>query len=125
MKTNNVQIQECIDAGWGYRKISAHLGISENTVKSYIRRHANNNVCMECKKTLKHIKGKKKKKFCSYECRMAWWKKHPDAGNRKAYYTSSCNHCGQLFISYGNNHRKYCSVECYRNHRKGGNIDVK
>ncbi len=110
--------------GDSYATIAADLGISANTVKSYCRR--NNigvaikreqpvaaNTCSNCGRPLRHTPGAKRKRFCSDECRMAWWKAHPEAMNRKAFYCFVCLSCGKEFEAYGNRHRKYCSRSCF------------
>ena len=111
--------------GASYAQIAAALGVSENTVKSYGRRNrldtaaekgrnsaATTGSCDHCGKPLV-VSGQKTRRFCSDECRMEWWKEHPEVVNRKAIYHFSCSHCGASFHSYGNNHRKYCSHDCY------------
>ena len=50
------------------------------------------------------------KLFCCKECRMDWWKAHPETLDRKANYEYICEHCDKRFISYGNDHRKYLSL---------------
>jgi len=110
--------------GESYARIAGALGISENTVKSYCRR---NNVgvaikheqptpkdaCATCGRLLAHTPGSKHKRFCSDGCRMAWWKAHPEAVNRKAVYRFVCLTCGGSFEAYGNANRKYCSRACF------------
>lgn len=123
--------------GMSYAKISVQLGISENTVKSYCRRNDLGNagqdgsdsampveetVCMQCGKKLCRIPKQKPRKFCSEDCRRAWWKANNiDTPNRRAYYRLTCVCCGREFESYGNKDRKYCSHACYIKDRfKGG-----
>lgn len=112
--------KECVtmmrSQGDSYAKIAVVLGIPENTIKSYCRRKnklTNSGSCPECGKPLTVVEGKKQKKYCSDKCRMAWWKAHPDAINRKAVYTFHCAVCGVAFESYGNAGRKYCSRDCF------------
>jgi len=104
--------------GEKYSAIAAELGISENTVKSFHRRHdlsakhaVGDENCRECAKPL--MLNRANKKFCSDKCRMAWWKTHPEAVNRKAVYKFACVLCDTEFESYGNADRKYCSRACY------------
>lgn len=112
--------------GWGYRRISKELGISQNTVKSFCRRHPTNRdealgldgLCRNCLKPLKQTPHKKKKVFCSDLCRMKWWNAHTERVARKAYYTVVCQECGKKFESYGNAKRRFCSRACYANSRK-------
>ena len=111
--------------GASYAHIAAALGMSENTVKSYGRRNrldtavveatsipAATSPCAHCGGPM-IITKRQDKRFCSDACRLAWWKEHPQALNRKAIYHFSCYHCGASFDSYGNSHRKYCSRGCY------------
>ena len=109
--------------GFGSRKIAARLGMSDNTVKSYIRRSGisapcnptenKEGVCHQCGMDLTNIKGRKNRKFCSETCRRNWWKSNNNLINRRAWYSIVCTRCGKTFKSYGNNKRKYCSHNCY------------
>jgi ribosomal protein L37E len=119
------KIKQMRGEGISYSKIAVTLGISENTVKSYCRRNNLGGVgmgianqvddafCRQCGALLTHTPSAKKKRFCSDQCRMAWWNAHPEAVNRKAIYSFTCDHCGTAFESYGNKNRKYCSRACY------------
>ena len=96
--------------------IAAALGLSVNTVKSYLRRHPDmgcTHFCPQCGKPVMQAEGRKEKKFCSDKCRMTWWNSHQDQVNKQAYYTLICQYCGKEFASYGNKNRKYCCRECY------------
>lgn len=110
--------------GENYAAIAGDLGISENTVKSYCRRNnvgiaikqehpTPTEVCANCGCPLRHTPGAKHKRFCSDGCRMAWWKAHPKAVDRKAVYHFVCPTCGGSFEAYGNAKRKYCSRACF------------
>jgi len=79
--------------------------------------------CRECGKPLVQIEGMKRRVFCSKDCRVKWWKKHPEQLNRKAVYQFTCPHCGKPFSAYGNSKRKYCSHACYIAARFGGGSD--
>jgi endogenous inhibitor of DNA gyrase (YacG/DUF329 family) len=107
-----------------YAAIAADLGMSENTVKSYCRRNnigiaikdeqpVTTSTCANCGCPLRHTRGSKQKRFCSDQCRMAWWKAHPEAVNRRAVYHFVCPICGTEFESYGNARRRYCSRTCF------------
>ena len=115
--------------GESYAAIADDLGISENTVKSYCRRNniriaiskeqlETTNTCAKCGCPLAHTPGAKRKRFCSDQCRMAWWKAHPEAVDRKAVYRFLCPTCAELFEAYGNANRKYCSRACFGMARK-------
>ena len=109
--------------GYSSGTIACVLGMSRNTVKSFLRRNTNTSderVCLNCGKPVKQRQGRKEKKFCSDKCRMAWWNNHQDCITKQAYYTLTCQHCGKEFEVYGNRNRKYCNRECYLAHRKCG-----
>lgn len=122
--------------GWGYKKIAIALEVSADTIKSFCRKEGlggtlaapgrtqDDTHCRECGRPLIQTVGMKKRKFCSTECRIKWWKAHPKAIKQKAVYTFTCPTCGRKFTSYGNAGRKYCSHECYVAARfKGGDRD--
>ena len=107
-------------------EIARTLGISVNTVRSYIRRHPPENVvqsaCRNCGKPVVQTAGKKAKLFCSDRCRNTWWNSHPEKIQRKAYYSFICEYCGKEFESYGNKNRKYCCRKCFTDSRKAHSI---
>ena len=119
------------EEGIGYRKIAKVLGISENTVRSFCRRHdltgmrmtqregRDIHVCKFCGKEVKQNPGRKEKKFCDDKCRMAYWNSHQDKVERKAIYEYTCPYCGKPFTAYGNANRRYCSRICYFTARFG------
>lgn len=120
----NIEIDELRRKGYGYKKIASELGLSPNTVKSYLRRYseAENPLvrCLCCGAVVNQTPHRKAKKFCSDKCRMAWWNAHPERISRKAFYSHTCQQCGATFESYGNDHRKYCSRACYTKARQNG-----
>ena len=119
--------------GVSYAKIAASLGLSENTVKSYCKRNnirveytltkmelpdaepetESSDLCKNCGKPIEHKPGIKPRKFCSDQCRTAWWNSHLDQVSRKSVYHLICAACGKPFDSYGNKNRKYCTHACY------------
>ena len=122
-------------AGHGYGKIAQQLGMSVNTVKSFCRRKSINKDaasksdvilsgevthCENCGEIIYQVKGQKPRKYCSDQCRWAYWRKHNEEINRKAYYTLKCRHCGKVFQVYGDKGRQYCSRRCYLADRQGG-----
>ncbi len=106
--------------------IAIALGLSVNTVRSYIRRHPPKDTvqvrCRQCGKPVLQAKGRKAKYFCSDRCRNAWWNAHPEKVQRKAYYRLACRFCGKEFVSYGNKNRKYCSRLCYADARRSRSV---
>ena len=89
--------------GCGYRKIAAELGLSENTVKSFLKRNCDS--CIVCGTA---VIGRK---YCSDKCRMAWWRKHPH--RTSGMLECQCETCGKKFFAYPSKARKYCSKACY------------
>jgi len=118
------------EKGLSYNRISNTLGISINTVKTFCKRNGLGGIksesedflstCKYCKRIIKSTPGKKKKQFCSNQCRNKWWNNNKDSLNKKAFYIISCSYCGIIFDSYGNSRRKYCSHLCYISARFGG-----
>jgi len=100
--------------GLTYGRIAKKLGISLNTVKSFCRRETEKKKhCRNCRKLLAQNSAGRPRAFCSDECRITWWKKHPEQVNRRAFYTLTCAGCGKEFDSYGHRERKYCGHPCY------------
>lgn len=124
-KHERQEVQRMRDASFSYSKIAAALCISENTVKSFCRRKKagaleifGGDVCRQCGKPLTHTKGAKKKRYCSDQCRMAWWNTHPDEVKHRKANQVLCASCGIAFESYGARARKYCSRKCYGQSRR-------
>lgn len=121
------RIAELRSVGFGYKKIAAEIGISENTVKSYLKRMIDTDdqkkpnqpaavfSCLQCGKPVPQNPGRKEKKFCSDACRYRWWNSHPAKDADRI-----CPVCGERFTAYGRRSRKYCSHACYILDRFGG-----
>lgn len=128
------KISELRAEGFGYGKIAQKLGMSPNTVKSFCRRNKEEleqrickkesqiNIfpCKNCGKPVPQTPHRKRKMFCSDRCRNTWWNSHLEQVQRKAMYVFTCPCCEKQFTAYGNKNRKYCSHECYIEHRFGG-----
>ena len=120
------QVKEMRMNGWGARRIAQNLGISLNTVKSYIRNHPEimvseepcDDFCHYCRKPIFYTPNAKKKKFCSDRCRYLWWKEHSEQMNRKAFYPKICPTCGKGFMAYGRPKQIYCSRRCFADARR-------
>ena len=132
-------IESLRSQGLGYRKIALETGVSENTVKSYLRRcpvapleevkvdvavevneDRETKPCHFCGEPVPQNPGRKEKKFCSVECRNRWWNKNKYRVPRKTLHTFLCPTCGEEFSAYGTSSRKYCSHACYINGRFHG-----
>ena len=99
-------------------KIAAQIGISKNTIKSYLQRKKVSDVCLNCGSVLKHIPHHKKKKFCSDKCRMHYWNTHPQEMTLKNATIIKCEYCGKDVFSYRKKARRYCSRACAIEGRK-------
>ena len=131
------QIISLREQGYGYATVAGAVGLKKDTVVAFCRKHGltgtkaeNDRIaldadfCPQCGTLLKQTPGRKRVKFCSDKCRIAWWNSHPEKVNRKATYSFTCAHCGVPFTAYGNSTRKYCSHSCYIADRfKGGDLD--
>lgn len=75
------------ESGKSYGDIATITGICESIVKTiclrYKKQNEDKNKCKYCSKKLKFIKGKKKKIFCSDNCRMLYWKENQKLIKRK------------------------------------------
>ncbi len=127
-----LKIAELRAFGLGYKKIAAETGISENTVKSYLKRMTAADdqkepdqpaavfSCLYCGAEIQQHPGRKMKKFCSDVCRYRWWNAHPEQINRGQARTMTCPACRKTFSAHGSRNRKYCSHDCYIRDRFGG-----
>ena len=106
--------------GESYGNIASALDLSTNTVKSFCQRNnlgvykgkQKKCICELCKSPMQEST-QKSRRFCSDNCRMMWWKVHPERRNRKTVYNFTCPICRKPFTAYGNANRKYCSRKCY------------
>ena len=127
-----MKIVEYRNQGRSYTEISKLMDLSINSIKTYCKRHGLGGSaaysaavpeisrCEMCGKEIQQNPRRKRKRFCSDRCRMAWWNSHQDQVKRKANYEFTCPYCKKIFISYGNANRKYCSHSCYIEDRFGG-----
>ena len=118
--------------GVGYKKIAQELALPVGTIQSFCRRENltpqktetvyDAHHCKQCGKPLAQKPGVKRRKFCSDECRILWWTKHPPRENAdsKSAHAKRCTGCGRTFIAFGKAERKYCSQACYFRYRFGG-----
>jgi len=117
IKNEKAKINDLRKQGYGYKKIAKELSITISAVRyacsASLDEDLLNGSCEQCGLRIKSIKGKKKKRFCSDQCRWQWWNNHQKEVNKKAYYTHRCRCCNKEFASYGNSKRVYCSHGCY------------
>lgn len=139
-----LQIRKLRGQGAGYKQIGDILNLTRDCVRSYCRHHGlsghaaavrmnikerigSGEACSFCGEPLKKAHTGRPKRFCSDECRMAYWKGHRDLVKRnpKAIYVRECPHCHKTFEAYGNKHRKYCCHDHYVKDRFGeGDLDA-
>ena len=112
------KIDNLISARYSVSQISQQLGLSKNTVKSYLQRKKMSDVCLNCGAALKHISHHKKKKFCSDKCRMHYWNTHPQEMSLKNATIIKCENCGKEVFSYRKKPRRFCSRSCAAKGRK-------
>lgn len=109
------------EQGFGYKKLANETGISVNTIKSFLRNRRriedDGCRCLNCGVMVIQTPHKKKRKFCSDNCRNAWWSSHPEMRKDKPYI-HTCIYCGK---DYPSDRRvsKYCSVSCFADARRG------
>ena len=114
-------IRQLRNKGLSYSQIAEQTGLSENTIKTFVRRDTLQNTgeketnitCKRCGKELDQSMGHRQKKFCSDECRFAWWKSPESDLPSDSPYFFKCKNCGKEFKCYGKKGRKYCSYSCY------------
>lgn len=129
-ETEKTQIHEMRRHGCTYRHIASALALKEGTVKTYCVRATKKGLiappkqtqessCKRCGTPIEQLPKRKKKIFCSKACSQKWWSTHlylldPSSA---ALYHFTCASCGKRFSAYGNDKRKYCSHDCYIDHR--------
>ena len=109
-----------------FTQISEQMGISRNTIKSFMRREAsqkvvlqNKDVCLHCGKILSQLPKTKPRKFCCESCRNAYWNTHRYLSKQNNSPYVICAYCRKPFNSHGRRNRKYCCRKCYINARFG------
>ena len=127
--------------GIGFAEIAKQLDIPRETVKSFCKRNgvgsisetpptpdpqpekipAEDGICRACGKNIEQTVGRKRRVFCCAQCRTSWWRENQDKIRHRetAVYSFTCAGCGRKFTAYGNQHRKYCSHDCYIQARFG------
>lgn len=115
-------LQSLRESGVPIPAISAQLGISENTIKSYSKRHGIHSsnpsrrkilYCLQCHAEIPQMPHRKAKKFCCDKCRQLWWTALSSLIQCQSQTEFTCAVCGKTFQSYQSKPRKYCSRLCY------------
>lgn len=129
-KEQKQKITELAAFGKGYKFIADYLGVSLDTVKSYMRRNSikvaavqiqqktyEGVLCRNCGAVLVHKPGFKKKSFCSDKCRRNWWNAHEFEMNKHSETLHTCEHCKKTFMSYSSRKNRFCSRDCFYKYR--------
>lgn len=126
--------------GLGYKKIATIIDVSVDAVKSYCKRNKitapatkavpivpliderdeSGDICPECGNEIAQIPKMRARRFCSNNCRDAWWKKHRSEGNRYKGKKVVCPNCEKTFLVNKKSKRKFCCHACYIESRFGG-----
>ena len=107
--------------GMGHSQIARVMQLPYNGVKTYVSRHRvePEDVCLCCGKPLVQNEQRRKKTFCSRECKSKWWNAHSHMMTKLTLNTFICPVFGKEFRDYGK--RIYCSVGCYAIARRKNN----
>ena len=119
-----IQINNLRNEGKGYRTIASELNMPVNSVKSWCRRHplkAAGEICLQCGAEIHSLPHKRKRKFCTDECRNRWWSEHPEK-RINGKYQHSCKFCGTHFTN-SRIKADYCSRVCYAKARMKVTVD--
>lgn len=95
-------------------EIVRRTGLNKSTVYAWCRTHPVNkgDVCLNCGKPLTQIPGRKRRVYCSTECKDAWWKEHPTLRTKQVKYDHVCLYCGKPFTN-GRKEASYCNRTCF------------
>lgn len=103
--------------GESLKDIATFVNMPLGSVKSFIARNDihpyTEGYCKQCGAKLTYTDHKKKRQFCSVNCKDKWW-------NTNRTYTFTCKHCNKVFIKHRNDKPLYCSHACYIADRFGG-----
>lgn len=114
-------------AGVAYARIAKHLDLNANSVKTYCLRNAitvdanaeqvADPLGVWCLKCCTRIGLRRGSKFCSEQCRRAWWRTHRTVRVEEL----TCTGCGRQVAvpCTSGRSRKYCSHPCFIKHRFG------
>ncbi len=117
------------EQGYGYKVIASQLGLSVNTVKSFCHRNGMKAgekaskyepyiECLRCGAPLQQTPHKKRKKFCSNTCRLAYWHDQPEELRNRTHHECVCEVCGKTFLRP--KLQRFCSTACFAEFRRKG-----
>ena len=115
------KVQRLRGEGLGYKAIASKLSLTVDAVKGFCKRAGldgaaapnKDGVCHQCGKPIVSKTGMDRKKFCSDQCRSAWWNGHAYLHKQKDENKQTCAHCGCEFYSFHSQRRKFCGHACY------------
>lgn len=78
-------------------------------------------LCPQCGAVIIQSRRGRKRKFCSDDCKNAWWNRRWKDQKEKHGRKAVCKNCGSEFIAFNEygTERRYCCRECYFEHRYG------
>ena len=119
-KKEKVTIYRLKRKGYTAADISKVTGVPYGTIRSVFSRHPEykeEGVCQCCGKHFEITIINPFKRFCSKECKQAYWNNNRKIEHRKSTVKQICPCCGQEFINYGIKEQIYCSRDCYQRMR--------
>jgi endogenous inhibitor of DNA gyrase (YacG/DUF329 family) len=119
------RVREMRMKGSTYADISRKLSINASTVRMYCNNNhltdqdiEKSSICICCGTEIVQPKKGGRKVFCSERCRSAW--RRSTHRLHETVYHHVCEECGTEFETISNRLQRFCSVQCYRKHRKEG-----
>ena len=111
--------------GKGYKSISKIMGISVNTVASFVKEQNSFSHCDMCGKRFPKASGNRIKRFCCRACRARYWSIHYKIKHRPSTKKCVCEECGAEFLNFKSVKRRFCSRFCFQKYesRKWGKHD--
>ena len=119
-KKEKVTIYRLKRKGYTAADISKATGVPYGTIRSMFSRHPEykeEGVCQCCGKHFEITIINPFKRFCSKECKQAFWNNNRKIEHRKSTVKQICPCCGKEFINYGIKEQIYCSRDCYQRMR--------
>lgn len=123
-----IEIKNLRRKGMSFRKLAEYSGESISVVRTQCKditpdeeqddlfqQIQKKQACAFCGRKIDPVKRGRPRRFCSDECRRAYWRANRDQLKQhpESLYTKVCPYCGKTFTVYGNKNRKYCCHEHY------------